>query len=71
MKIDRMEYERRMNEFRGPIQIVAFQNPIVHRIVEMYAHGEIITKEEALSKMIVLLAENNKGLEDYTRSNER
>ena len=55
---DRYEYEKRLREFDGPLARVAMNNPCVHRIVKLYATGEIVTREEALSQMVVQLAKN-------------
>jgi hypothetical protein len=45
-----------MTEIPSPIYRLGSRNPIIQRIIDMYAHGEIITKEEALCQMIVSLA---------------
>ncbi len=51
-------YRRRRRDFEGPIHEIGIHEPIVHRILMRYAKGEIVTKEEALSQMVVDLARN-------------
>lgn len=58
MKTDVYEHNKRVSEFNGPIMKTAIRNPIIHKIITMYAIGEIITKEEALSRMVVELAKD-------------
>lgn len=55
---ERIEYEKRLREFDGPIARIAMNNPCVNRIVGLYATGEIVTREEALSQMVVHLAKD-------------
>lgn len=50
-------YERQ-NEFDGPISVLAENNPGIQRIIKQYAFGEIVTREEALCQMILLLAKD-------------
>lgn len=47
------EYEKRMCSFDTPLLKAGDENPLVHRIMKEYAIGHIITKEEALSQMVV------------------
>jgi hypothetical protein len=54
----RFHWEKRAAEFAGPIAAISRNNPLIHQIIQRYAHGEIITKEEALSQMVVLLAKD-------------
>lgn len=57
---------QRMAEFPGPIQNLAQQNPLIRSIVECYAHGTIITREEALCRMVMELSRNwEKQRKDY------
>lgn len=55
-ELTRVQMMQRMAEFATPIQNLAQQNALIHRICECYAHGDIITREEALCRMIVELA---------------
>ena len=48
----------RMRDFSGPISDAARDNPTVNAVLDAYRAGAIITKEEALSKMVVLLAKD-------------
>lgn len=47
---------RRFEEFPQPIQEIGHHNPFVRRVMDMYAHGQIVTFEEALCQMIVELS---------------
>lgn len=51
-----MKKELRWREFSGPIMDLAMHNSIIRRILDCYVAGQIITKEEALSQMVVALA---------------
>jgi len=53
----------RMAEFNGPINDIALDNPIVARMIDCYAHGQIVTREEALSQMVVALANTTSDLQ--------
>lgn len=53
---DEISRRRRLAEFAGPIGLLAQNNPIMERVLMEYAYGNIITKEEALSRMVVMLA---------------
>lgn len=46
---------QRLNDFEGPIKEASINNTIVNECIHAYAHGSIITKEECLSRMVVLL----------------
>jgi hypothetical protein len=52
------DYYDRIRSFSGPIADLGMNNPLVRQIMEQYAHGLIITKEEALSQMVVQLAKD-------------
>jgi len=49
-------YHRRRDEFLGPISMIARNSAAVHEIIDLYARGDIVTKEEALSQMVKALA---------------
>lgn len=52
------EYQQRLAHFDGPLMHLIYDNTAVCRIAKMYARGEIVTKEEALSQMVIHLARN-------------
>lgn len=54
--MDEHQFHQRLRDFSGPISDAAMANPVINRVIKEYAHGAIITKEEALSRMVVLLA---------------
>ena len=56
-------YRQRHSEFPDPIMQLAMYNPLIHRIIDQYAHGEILTREEALCQMVVNLANQNNDME--------
>lgn len=64
MNVTRELYMQRMAQFEPPIHEIAHNNVIVNRVLEMYARFDIITKEEALSQMVVLLAKDWKQEQD-------
>jgi hypothetical protein len=47
-----------MREFNVPILDAANNNPVIYQIIKEYGIGRIITREEALSQMVVLLAKD-------------
>lgn len=49
---------RRRQDFSILIMAVARHNPLVNRIVDAYCHGDIITMDEALCRMVVALDQN-------------
>lgn len=57
MNPEQIDYLTRARHFEGPIQRLADHNPLVHAIIEHYARGQIVTKEEALSQMVVQLGQ--------------
>lgn len=65
-ELSRTQAMQRMAEFAAPIRNLAQQNALIRRIVECYAHGDIITREEALCRMVVELARDwEKSRKDY------
>lgn len=46
----------RAREFRGPVEDAAIHNPVIYAIIQAYVHGRIVTREEALSQMVVQLS---------------
>jgi hypothetical protein len=58
-------YYKRLGDFSGPIQDLSRDNPVIYRVICAYASGEIITREEALSQMVVMLAK------DWTEQHKR
>lgn len=56
--MNRDQVNLRRMEFRGPILDLGYNNPVIAKVIDAYAAGEIVTKEEALSKMVTMLAEN-------------
>lgn len=62
------QMQARFAEFPRQIQQLGTQNPLVRRIMECYAHGEFITREEAYCQMIVGLSKNWESIrKDYER----
>ena len=60
------ERYRRMREFPDAIQRLSLDNSLIRRLMEMYAHESILTKEEALCQMVVEMAKNwNAIRKDY------
>ena len=53
------EIQNRYREFEEPIRDLAMDHPIVKRIIDMYAHGDIMCYEEAMCRMVVELARAN------------
>ena len=56
--MEEITFRDRCLSFEGPIMDASRDNPVIHRIIQEYAIGHIITKEEALSQMVVMLATN-------------
>lgn len=50
------QFQRRYRDFDGPISELGMTNPLVNDVLQRYSHGIIITKEEALSQMVLGLA---------------
>lgn len=61
----REHYLHRLHEFPHEIRTLAETNTIIHRVIEEYAHGAIITREEALCRMIIILARSQQKFESY------
>ena len=57
--MNREDYYKRLHDFDGPIRDTALNSPIVNSIINMYVQGNIVTKEEALSQMVVQLVKAN------------
>ena len=55
MELPDYQKMQRLHEFDGPIAHIARQSASVRMLVDHYAHGSIVTKEEALSRMILAL----------------
>lgn len=51
-------YEKRFRDFPEPIQELFQESPVVARVIQLYAHGDIITKEEALCRMVIELSKD-------------
>jgi len=60
-------YHRRRDEFLGPISMIARNSAAVHEIIDLYARGDIVTKEEALSQMVKALAARCRDSEEEWR----
>jgi hypothetical protein len=54
--MDKIKYYNRTREFCGPVEDAATDNPVIYAIIQAYAHGLIVTREEALSQMVVHLS---------------
>ena len=50
------QIRRRIGDFPEPVRDLRYTHPIVQRITDMYAHGQIITLDEALCQMVVAIA---------------
>lgn len=66
MQLQRKVIEKRYDDFPDSIKEVAMFRPEIRRCMDAYAHGDVITKEEVLCRMIVLL---NDSIELY-KTNE-
>ena len=47
---------RRLLDFPDQIQELSRNNPIIYKCIQDYAHGRIITRDECLAQMIIMLA---------------
>lgn len=56
--MDTREMTQRMREFNGPVMDAALNNPLIYTIIREYGMGRIVTREEALSQMVVLLCKD-------------
>lgn len=54
----REQEAKRYNEFPQPIQMLGQQEPRVDRIIRLFVLGDIITKEEALCRMVIELSKD-------------
>lgn len=54
--MDRLQQIERRKHFEGHILDLALHDPIVKRCVDEYSYGSILTREEALSRMVVMLS---------------
>lgn len=57
--MDRLMYQQRIKEFGDDILELGLHNNIIHNVIYAYCHGEISTKEEALTQMVLLLDKQN------------
>jgi hypothetical protein len=48
----RDEIAKRHSEFPELIRKISYNNSIVYQAIEMYAHGTIVSKEEAYCQMV-------------------
>lgn len=55
-QMSREIYRERINQFPRQIVDLSNDNPIIHTVLQAFAHGAIITKEEALYRMVIELA---------------
>jgi hypothetical protein len=62
--MSKYEYNERCQHFRGPLEELAYTNPVVMNVIQAYARGDIITKEEALSQMVVMLSKDFGSMRD-------
>lgn len=53
MNLRHEEIQRRYAEFPDPVRLQSYQSPRLKKIMDMFAHGEIITLQEALCRMVV------------------
>lgn len=51
-----IKYDQRMFEFCEPIRRIGLHNPTVMAIMEVYARSQILTMNEALSRIVVELS---------------
>jgi len=62
MSLERTEVEDRLAELPAPLRKLYDNNTVVNNIWKLYAHGGIITREEAFLQMIVLLGSDYDNL---------
>jgi hypothetical protein len=58
MRTDPELFHRRAAEFGPQISELSLHNPLIYEVIQQYARGMIITKEEALCRMVVELGQN-------------
>ena len=56
MQLRHEEIQRRYAEFPDPVRVLGYEIVRVKQIMDAYAHGGIITMQEALCRMVVELA---------------
>jgi len=56
MQLQHEEIQRRYAEFPDPVRVLGYEIVRVKQIMDAYAHGGIITMQEALCRMVVELA---------------
>lgn len=56
MKLNEIQIRQRQAEFPRLLVEISYNNPIVHKIIEAYCYGQIVSKEEAYCQMIKALA---------------
>jgi hypothetical protein len=56
--VNQEDYRQLISGFPFKIQMLARNNAAVDKCLKMYATGQIITREEALCQMIVMLADD-------------
>ena len=59
-----LEHMNRIDSLGKPLLKLASENILVRRVFEMYAIGQIETKEEALEKLIIVLAGSERDLRE-------
>jgi hypothetical protein len=62
--MNEQDYFYRRRQFDELTQKLGREDIIVHRVIEAYAHGSIVTKEEALCQMVVYLSHDWKREQD-------
>ena len=45
-----------MQQVPEPVRNIGVQNPLVHNLIQQFARGQIITKEECLCQIIIGLS---------------
>ena len=56
MQLSPIEIRSRYEDFPTPIRVIGQNVPVVRMVLDLYAHGQIVTREEALCQMIVELS---------------
>jgi len=64
MKLNREQILKRQHEFPQIIIDLSHNNVSVHRMIQAYVHGSLMTKEEAYCQMIVELAKSRDEIMD-------
>ena len=52
VELTRDQIARRQAEFPQLIREIGWNNPIVYKMIELYSHGSLLTKEEAYCQMV-------------------